>query len=60
MSDVLVNSASSFARMKPNSVSSIALNTSAGMIVFLPAERVFSFALGRGSWVSWKEKEKRG
>ena len=41
----LANSASSFSRMKPYSISSRALKTSAGIMVFLLAERVLSFAL---------------
>lgn len=46
--NVLANSASTRSRMKPNSISSRALNTSAGMIVFLFALRVNSFALWNG------------
>ncbi len=42
---VLANSASSLSRMKPNSISSRALKTSAGMIVFLLDATVDSFAL---------------
>lgn len=44
--DVLANSASRGSRRKPNSVSSRALKTSAGDMVFLPAFTVFSLALG--------------
>jgi hypothetical protein len=43
---VLAKSASRRSRMKPKSISSRALKTSAGLIVFLPAERVNSLALG--------------
>ena len=43
---VLANSASRGSRRKENSVSSRALNTSAGNTVFLPALTVCSFALG--------------
>lgn len=42
---VLANSASRGARKNENSVSSRALKTSAGAIVFFPAFMVFSFAL---------------
>lgn len=44
--DVLANSASRGSRRKANSVSSRAMKTSAGAMVFLPAFTVFSLALG--------------
>lgn len=43
---ILLNSASRASLRKPNSVSSRALKTSAGRMVFLPALTVCSFALG--------------
>jgi hypothetical protein len=43
--DVLANSASRGSLRKENSVSSNALKTSAGAMVFLPAATVFSLAL---------------
>lgn len=46
MGGILANSASTRSRMKPYSISSRALKTSAGMMVFLLALRVNSFALG--------------
>lgn len=43
--DILANSASRDSFRKENSVSSNALKTSAGEMVFLPAATVFSLAL---------------
>lgn len=43
--NVLANSASNLSRMNPYSISSRALNTSAGMMVFFPDDTVCSFAL---------------
>lgn len=43
--DILANSASRGSFRKENSVSSNALKTSAGEMVFLPAATVFSLAL---------------
>lgn len=44
----LANSSSNLSFMKPYSMSSRALKTSGGMIVFLLEARVFSFALQGG------------